>query len=86
MLRKLKADNLLTFLPGIKWHNKTEGVLRANLKVANFFAKSIFHLLGYRNKQHDKTHLLLYNRERVSKNDMYKELNWYKSTIKKGAD
>ena len=79
LLRKLKADNLLTYLPGIKWHNKTEGVLRANLKIAKFFAKSVFHLLGYRNKQYDKTHLLLYNRERVSKNQMYKDLDWYKS-------
>jgi len=40
-------------------------------------AKSIFHLFGYRNKQLDKTHLILYNRERVSKNEMYQNERWY---------
>lgn len=77
LLRQTKADNLLTLLPGISWHNKEEGVLRANLKITRFLAKAIFHLLGYRNKQQDQTHLLLYNRERVAKNNMYKETVWY---------
>ncbi len=77
-LRKIKADNVLILLPGITWHNKTEGVLKANLKVARFMAKSIFHLLGYRNKQKDKSHLLLYNRERVAKNNFYKKALWNK--------
>ena len=75
-LRRIKADNILTVLPGITWHNKPKGVLRANLKVTRFMAKSIFHLLGYRNKQQDKTHLLLYNRERVARNFLYKDAFW----------
>ncbi|WP_339756650.1 succinylglutamate desuccinylase/aspartoacylase family protein [uncultured Winogradskyella sp.] len=77
ILRQIKADSLLTLLPGISWHNKRLGVLKANLSVTKFMAKSIFHLFGYRNKQIDKTHLLLYNRERVSKNKMYKNEKWY---------
>jgi succinylglutamate desuccinylase len=77
LLRKIKADVLLTWLPGIAWHDKQQGVLRANLKVTRFMAKSIFHLFGYRNKQLDKTHMLLYNRERVSKKDMYCKEPWY---------
>ncbi len=77
VLRKNKADSLLTLLPGISWHNKSLGVLKANLLVTRFMAKSIFHLFGYRNKQLDKTHLLLYNRERVSKNEMYQNEQWY---------
>ena len=77
ILRKIKADSLLTVLPGITWHDRQKGVLKANLTVARFMAKSIFHLFGYRNKQIDKTHLLLYNRERVSKNRMYKKEIWY---------
>lgn len=76
-LRRIKADSLLTLLPGITWHNKKQGVLKANLSVTRFLAKSIFHLFGYRNKQLDETHLLLYNRERVSKREMYKNENWY---------
>ncbi|MBT8245883.1 succinylglutamate desuccinylase/aspartoacylase family protein [Winogradskyella sp.] len=77
LVRKLKLDGLLTLLPGIKWHDKTNGILRANLRITRFMAKSIFHLLGYRNKQQDDTHLLLYNRERVAKTEMYKKAPWY---------
>jgi succinylglutamate desuccinylase len=76
-LRTIKADGLLTFLPGISWHDKGSGVLKANLSVTKFMAKSIFHLFGYRNKQLDKNHLLLYNRERVSKSEMYQNELWY---------
>jgi succinylglutamate desuccinylase len=77
LLRIVKADHVLTFLPGITWHNKQKGILKANLKVARFLAKSIFHLFGYRNKQMDENHLLLYNRERVAKRAMYKNEKWY---------
>jgi succinylglutamate desuccinylase len=76
-LRRIKAEHLLTFLPGISWHNKPLGILKVNLSTARFLAKSIFHLLGYRNKKLNKTHLLLYNRERVSKKEMYKKEQWY---------
>lgn len=76
-LRNIKADQLLTFLPGITWHDKREGVLRANLKVTRFLAKSIFHLFGYRSKQQDKSHVLLYNRERVSKTGLYENEAWF---------
>ena len=77
LLRNSKADQILTFLPGITWYDKSKGILKANLKVARFLAKSIFHLFGYRNKQIDKNYLLLYNRERVAKKSMYKNEKWY---------
>jgi hypothetical protein len=67
----------LVLFPGITWENKNKQVLRVNLKVVKFFAKSIFHLLGYRNKKADATHLLLYNRERTSKIEAYKDQTWY---------
>ncbi|WP_298237269.1 succinylglutamate desuccinylase/aspartoacylase family protein [uncultured Algibacter sp.] len=76
-LRRIKIDNLLVLFPGISWQNKREGVLKVNLKVAKFFAKPIFHALGYRNRQVTKTHMNLYNRERVAKTRMYKEESWY---------
>ncbi len=79
VLRRIKADNLLVFLPGISWQNKNKSTILVNLKIARYLAKSIFHLLGYRNKQIDETHLRLYNRERVSKLDLYKNLKWYKN-------
>nr|WP_321233917.1 succinylglutamate desuccinylase/aspartoacylase family protein [uncultured Psychroserpens sp.] len=77
VLRHLKFDNLLVLLPGISWENKEREVLKVNLRVAKFFAKSIFHLLGYRNKKVNTNHILLYNRERTSKVDDYKSQLWY---------
>ncbi|WP_370390292.1 succinylglutamate desuccinylase/aspartoacylase family protein [uncultured Winogradskyella sp.] len=76
-LRQIKADSLLTWFPGITWEDKKLGVLKANLKVTRFMAKSIFHLFGYRNKQIDENHMLLYNRERVAKKHLYTKEPWY---------
>ncbi|MEM5565687.1 succinylglutamate desuccinylase/aspartoacylase family protein [Psychroserpens sp. AS72] len=79
-LRHIRFDNLLVLLPGISWYNNDKNVLKVNLNVAKFYAKSIFHLLGYRNKKLYKTHLLLYKRERTSKNEIYKNQSWYKKS------
>lgn len=78
ILRKVRMDNLLVALPGITWKDKKEGVLRVDLKVTKYLAKQIFHLFGYRNKQVDETHVYLFNRERTSKTDSYRNLKWYK--------
>ncbi|TGV00756.1 succinylglutamate desuccinylase/aspartoacylase family protein [Flavivirga rizhaonensis] len=77
LLRRIKFDNLLVALPGVSWLKKNEGVLQVNLKVARFFVKSFFHLLGYRNKRFTRTHLRIYNRERIAKTRMYKKEPWY---------
>ena len=78
LLRKFRIDNFFILFPGVTWENRKEGVLQVNLKVAKFMVKPLFHLLGYRNKQVNKTHLKLYNRERISKKEMYKNEAWYK--------
>jgi succinylglutamate desuccinylase len=80
ILRKVRIDSLLVALPGIRWKDKNEGILRVNLKVAKYLAKQIFHLLGYRSKQIDATHVYLFNRERTSKTAAYKNLKWYKKS------
>ncbi|QRM88671.1 aspartoacylase [Lacinutrix sp. WUR7] len=77
ILRRMKVDSLLVLLPGVFWENDKKKVLVVNLKIARFFAKSIFHLLGYRNQQVDATHMKLYNRERATKKAMYKDQAWY---------
>lgn len=77
VLRFIKTDSFLVLLPGISWANKAEGTLQVNLNIAKFFAKSFFHLLGYRNKHLTTTHLKLNNRERVAKTEMYKKELWY---------
>lgn len=76
-LRKSKSDRLLTLLPGISWQNDKRESLIVNLSVARFFTKSFFHLLGYRNRQVDKNHIVTHNRERGAKNDMYRNEPWY---------
>ncbi len=77
-LRKIKFDSFLTVLPGISRANgKTENLM-VNLKVARFFSKPFFHLLGYRERVLDETHMILSNRERVAKNSMYRGTWWYR--------
>lgn len=77
IVRKSKLDNLLTLLPGISWNNTTKESLLVNLSVARFFTKPFFHLLGYRNREIDKTHMVMHNRERSAKNKMYRKEPWY---------
>lgn len=79
LLRRIKADNLFVLFPGVSWANKEKKVLVVDLKTAKFMVKPLFHLLGYRNKETNKTHLNLYNRDRVAKADMYKKEEWYKN-------
>jgi hypothetical protein len=78
LLRRYKLDNLLVLLPGISWQDKNQGVLSVNLKVTRFLAKQIFHLFGFRSQQLDKTRMMLYNRERVARVDLYKNEGWFK--------
>ena len=76
-LRKLKVDGFLSLLPGIKWAIHKKDVLYVNKRVARFFAKSIFHLLGYRTREMGEAHLVLKSRERNSKAFEYKKAPWY---------
>jgi succinylglutamate desuccinylase len=81
LLRQFKVDNFFVLFPGVSWENRERKVLQVNLKTAKFMVRPLFHLLGYRNKQVNKTHLKLYNRERVAKVEMYKSETWYKSPL-----
>ncbi|MGI9548311.1 MAG: succinylglutamate desuccinylase/aspartoacylase family protein [Flavobacteriaceae bacterium] len=76
-MRKLRMDALLTLLPGISWASPEKDRLMINLKVARFLSKPLFHLLGYRSRTVDKTHILMSNRERAAKNEMYRNTSWY---------
>lgn len=77
LLRKVKADHLLASLPGVNWKNREKSQLIVNLKVARFYSKAIFHLLGFRNRTLDRDHLLIKNREKVARNNLYKDARWY---------
>ncbi len=78
ILRRIRFDELLVFLPGITWINNEKGALMVDLKTARYLAKPFFHLLGYRNKQVDATHLRLYSREKEAKTSTYKKETWYR--------
>ena len=76
VLRTVRFDKLLPILPGVTWSNNKKEKLIVNLKVARFFSKQFFHLLGYRSKQIDETHLRMKNREAASRKSDYKKAPW----------
>ncbi len=75
-LRKIRFDHILPLLPGVQWGSDKKDVLTVDLKIARFFTKQFFHLLGYRNKKIDETHLRVRNREIASKTKEYKNTSW----------
>lgn len=78
-LRKFRLQNTLVLLPGVQWAEPGGDRLLINLKIARFFGKPLFHLLGYRSKKKDRTHLVLRNRERAARNEDYRETPWFRS-------
>ncbi len=78
LLRHVKMDGLLVFLPGVSWESAKKEALRVNLRTARFLTKPIFHLLGYRSWQTDSTHIIMYNRERTAKKKLYRKSLWFK--------
>ncbi len=71
VLRKVKLDRLLPLLPGISRHPDKRETLLVDRRVARFFAKQFFHLLGYRSQQLDADHLIIRNRETHSRRKEY---------------
>ena len=82
-LRRTNFGVLLHILPGVSWANKEKQSLLVNTKVAHFFTKTFFHLLGYRIMVLDKTHFAMNNRELNAKNEMYRNTWWYRITTSK---
>ncbi|MEL6810173.1 MAG: succinylglutamate desuccinylase/aspartoacylase family protein [Bacteroidota bacterium] len=78
LLRKIYFDRWLALLPGVRWSSPSRTSLEVNLKVARFFTRNFFHLLGYRNKKQDHTHLIVKNRETASRRSDYKNEKWYR--------
>jgi hypothetical protein len=71
LLRKIHFDNILPLLPGVYWASNKKDELIVDLKIARFFTKNFFHLLGYRSRQIDKTHFRVKNREAASRDSEY---------------
>ena len=77
-LRKFRFQEALVWLPGVRWEHPGSDRLLVNLKIARFFSKPLFHLLGYRSKWRDRTHLVLSNRERAARNQDYRDTPWFR--------
>lgn len=76
VLRTIRFDKLLPLLPGVRWTSEKKDKLVVDLKVARFFTKQFFHVLGYRSRQIDRTHLRMKNREAASRTEDYKDAPW----------
>jgi hypothetical protein len=77
VLRQLKLDRLLPYLPGVKKAPESKGAFIMNLKIARMLAKPILHLLGYRSR-HEETHqLIIKSREFQSRKREYRDTLWY---------
>lgn len=84
-LRRTNFGKLLHVLPGVSWANHEKESLLVNTKIAHFFTKPFFHLLGYRNRVLDKTHFVMNNREHTAKISMYRNTWWYRITTSKSV-
>lgn len=71
ILRKVRFDKVLALLPGINWASPQRNALVVNKKVARFFTRQLFHLLGYRSRHIDKNHIIMKNRESASRDEEY---------------
>ncbi len=80
MFRKIRLDKVLALLPGVSWKTNTKDTLLVNKKIAWLFAKEFFHLLGYRSRELNSTHLLVKNREDAAKYKDYKNEEWMRKT------
>ncbi|MAP53512.1 succinylglutamate desuccinylase/aspartoacylase family protein [Altibacter sp.] len=75
--RKFHIDALLTLLPGVRWQSKKKDTLIVDIRIARFFTKDFFHLLGYRSRVIDRFHILMKNREKAARTSAYKDADWY---------
>jgi hypothetical protein len=76
-MRKWNFHRALSVLPGVKWADDRQDRLVVDLRVARFMSKPFFHLLGYRSRQRDATHLVLQNREHRARNRDYADTPWF---------
>lgn len=81
-LRKVRFDKVLPILPGISWASEKKDLLMVNRKIARFFAKQFFHLLGYRSKRINRDYLMMKNREESSRTSEYKNAIWRNNSTK----
>ena len=68
----------ITYLPGVQWANGKKETILVDLKIARFFTRAFFHVLGYRNRTTQDNHLLISNRELQAKTELYRNCEWFR--------
>lgn len=63
VMRKMRLEKILPYLPGIQKHPLTENTLIVNTKIARWYVLEIFHLLGYRRKTTENGKLIVTKRK-----------------------
>lgn len=63
IFRKLKLQNLMRFLPGVKRHPADADTLIINTRIARIFPLQIFHLLGFRKRRWREDKLVVSRRK-----------------------
>ena len=61
-LRRARADRWLGVLPGVRRVSGPTNTFLVNRRVARWVARQVFHLLGYRRRDHSPTHLVMEKR------------------------
>lgn len=77
VLRQVRMDRLLAYLPGVRRTPDFYGAFTLNLKIARLLVKPILHLLGYRSKQKSDNQLIIKSREFKSRKREYRDTFWY---------
>lgn len=76
VLRGIKLDRLVAYLPGVRSAPGFHGAFVLNLKVARLLAKPLLHLLGYRSKHKSDHQLIIRSREFKSRKKDYQNTLW----------
>lgn len=63
ILRKSGAWKILPVLPGVRKHKKLPNTLVLNMRIARFFGRQIFHLMGYRKRRKTRDTITYTRRE-----------------------
>jgi len=63
LMRKMRLEKILPYLPGIQKHPQTDNTLIVNTKIARWYVLEFFHLLGYRRETKENGKLVVTKRK-----------------------
>jgi hypothetical protein len=63
VLRRIRLEKILPYLPGIRKHPSTANTLVVNTRIARWYVVEFFHLLGYRRETKENGKLIVSKRK-----------------------